>query len=122
MTTKYRSKGDKVTFANSTGSTITSDSVVVIGHLLGVVIADIADGESGAVAIEGDFELPKVSGAVFSQGDALLFDVSAGAFDDDAATPAAGDVAGAAVAMEDGANGETTARVRLTPNAASTVT
>jgi hypothetical protein len=44
--------------------------------------------------------VPKVSGAVIAQGESLTWDVSAGsgagAFDDNAATPASGDVTGAA--------------------------
>jgi len=71
------------------------------------------------VAIEGVFEAPKVSGAVFGVGEKLIWDVSAGAFDDSAATPASGDVTGAAIAMRAGQNNETTCLVKLTPGNAA---
>jgi predicted RecA/RadA family phage recombinase len=65
--------------------------------MLGVALVAIAIGGTGSVAIEGVFSgVPKVSGAVFVQGEKLVFDSSAGsgvgAFDDAAATPAAGDI------------------------------
>jgi predicted RecA/RadA family phage recombinase len=65
------------------------------------------------------FEVPKVSAAVFVVGEKLLWDVSAGAFDDSAATPASGDVMGGAVAFRAGANAETTCYVKLTPGNAT---
>jgi hypothetical protein len=52
---------------------------------------------------------------VFVKGEKLVFDVSAGAFDDSLASPASGDVTGGAVAWEAGANTETTCTVKLTP-------
>lgn len=115
MTTKYVQKGDTITYANSTGSAITSNSVVVAGNIIGVAITDIADGESGELATCGVYTLPKVSGAVVAQGEKLIYDVSAEAFDDSSATPATGDVTGGAVAWAAGADGETTINVLLTP-------
>jgi predicted RecA/RadA family phage recombinase len=61
------------------------------------------------------FEVPKVSAAVIAQGESLTWDASASAFDDNAATPATGDVTGAAaVAFEAGINGQTTLKVLFT--------
>lgn len=97
------------------GAAVVSGRVVRIGNLLGVALGDIAAGATGSVQIDGVFEVPKVAGAVFGQGESLLWDASAGAFDDNLATPATGDVTGAsAVAFKAGANGETTAWVKFT--------
>lgn len=96
-------------------SAVVSGQVVVIGQTLGVALTDIAGGVAGEAQIEGVFEVPKVSAAVFGNGETLTWDVSAGAFDDNAATPATGDITGpSAVAFKAGANTETTALVKFT--------
>jgi len=92
---------------------------VVIGNIIGVVQNDVAIGETGQAHVNGVFRLPKVSGAVIAQGQSLVFDISAnsgiGAFDDNAATPAAGDISGAAAfAWEAAGDGATTLLVKLT--------
>src|SRR5688572_17509490 len=115
MTTKLVQEGKVLDYTNA-GAAISSGDVVELKHILGVAITDIAATTGvGAVAIEGCFTVPKVSGAVWVVGEKLIWDTSAGAFDDSAATPATGDITGAAVAMAAGANGETTAVVKLTP-------
>lgn len=114
MTDKYSGRGDVVNYTPS-GADVDSGDVVELGHCLGVALTDIADGDTGAVAIEGVFELPKVSAAVFVVGEKLIWDTSAAAFDDSAATPATGDLTGAAIAMRAGQNAETTCLVKLTP-------
>lgn len=97
------------------GSNITSGSVVKIGQILGIALADIASGATGSVQITGVFECPKVTGAVIAAGESLTWDVSAGKFDDNLATPAAGDVTGPpAVAFEAAGNGATTLKVKFT--------
>lgn len=117
MATNYVSEGDVIQYTNA-GSAISAGDVVLIGttgkKTFGVALVDIANGASGSVAVEGVFTCPKVSGAVFKAGEDLLYDLSALAFDDNAATPATGDVRGA-MAWVDGANGETTCQVRFTP-------
>ena len=115
MTTTYQQAGDVFQYTNSSGSTIASNTVVKMGNILGVAQADIANGSTGPVKVTGVFEVPKVSAAVIAQGESLTWDVSAGAFDDNAATPATGDVTGApAVAFEAAGNGVTTMMVRFT--------
>lgn len=100
MAKNYVQEGDVLTFSNS-GSAIASGDVVVVGNLLGVAIVDIAATTgTGTVQIEGVFDLPKVDAAVIVQGEMVIWDVSAGEFDDDAATPATGDVSNSAIAME----------------------
>jgi len=94
---------------------VVSGQVVRIGQILGVATADVASGEEGRAAIDGVFTVPKVSGAVIAAGESLTWDASAAAFDDNAATPATGDVTGpAAVAFEAAGNGVTSLAVRFT--------
>lgn len=116
MTVKFVQVGNVVDY--TAGADISSGDLVVMGHTVGVALTDIANGDTGAVAIEGVFEgVPKVSAAVFAVGEKLILDVSAtpDAFDDSSATPATGDITGAAIAMVSGSNGETTCTVKLTP-------
>lgn len=114
MASNYVSEGAVIQHTAS-GADISSGDVVVVGQLLGVALVDIADGETGSVAIQGVFNVPKVSAAVIAAGESLVYDVSAGEFDDNAATPATGDVSGAAaVAVEAAGNGVTTIDVLLT--------
>jgi len=115
MATNYVQEGDVINYSNS-GSAISSGDVVAMGNILGVALVDIAATTgSGAVGIRGVFTVPKVSAAVIAQGESLTWDVSAGAFDDNAATPATGDITvGAAVAAESAGNGVTTIDVLFT--------
>ena len=114
--------GDRIEWTNGTGAAVASGQLVKVGPgLLGVALVAIAIGASGQVAIEGVFkDVAKVSGAVFAKGEKLLWDVSAGAFDDSAATGASGDVMVGAIAWEAGSNGETTCTVKLTPGNTTT--
>ncbi len=110
--------GDTIPYTAG-GSAIPSGTFVVAGHTLGVAVATIPANTAGTLHIRGRFTAPKVSAAVFVTGEKLVFDVSAnggaGAFDDSAATPAAGDLTGAAIAALPGLNTETTCEVILTP-------
>lgn len=119
MTTKYVQDGNVIDYANSSGSTIAVNSVVVVGAngnaLLGVALRDIPDGDTGPLGIKGVYTLAKVSGAVITQGETVNWDASAGAFDDNQAVAASGDVSGvAAYAFESQGNGVTTIKVKLT--------
>jgi predicted RecA/RadA family phage recombinase len=114
-TTKAYQEGKVIDWVNGTGADVTSNTVVRIGNILGIALTDIADGDTGSVAIEGVFTCPKVSAAVIAQGESLTWDASASAFDDNAATPATGDVTGApAVAFEAAGNGVTELKVKFT--------
>lgn len=115
----YVDNGSTVNYLNESGSTITSGSVVVMGHTIGVALADIADDATGAVQVTGKVTVPKVSAAVFTVGEKLIWDSSVGAFDDSSATPASGDITGGVVAAVAGAATETTATVILTPGNAT---
>lgn len=115
MASNYIQSDEQLVWTNTTGSAVTSGSIVKIGAVLGVALVDIANGASGTVKLEGTFLLPKVAGAVIAQGETLTWDVSAAAFDDNAATAATGDVTGAcAFAFSAAGNGVTTLEVILT--------
>jgi len=106
-------------WTNSTGSDVAAGDIVVVGTNVNVIICialvDIANGASGSLGYDCAVTAAKVSAAVFNQGESLSWDASASAFDDNAATPAAGDVQGAASRAEaDGAATETTCTVWLT--------
>lgn len=118
MTTKFVQTGDVVNY--TAGGAVASGAIVELKHSIGVALAAAAaSGDVIAVGIEGCYTVPKVSAAVWVIGEKLIWDTSAGAFDDSAAAPATGDITGAAVAMTAGANGETTAVVKLTPGNAT---
>lgn len=109
------SKGNVIDWVNDSGVAKVSGQVVRIGQILGVCAVDIASGATGSVCVRGVFTVPKVSGAVIADGESLTWDASAAAFDDNLATPAAGDVTGApAVAMEAAGNGVTSFDVMFT--------
>ena len=117
MATSMKQPGEVIDY--TAGADISSGDVVVIGSngdaIIGVAITDIANGDTGPVAIGGVWTLPKVSAAVIGQGESLVWDSSAGEFDDNQAIPAAGDVSGpAAIAFAAAGNGATTVDVKLT--------
>lgn len=114
MADNYVQTGDVIQWTNS-GTAVASGAVVKIGKILGVALKDIANGATGSVAIRGVYTVPKVSGAVIAQGENLTWDVSAVGFDDNAATPATGDVTGPpAIAFEAAGNGVTSFDVMFT--------
>jgi predicted RecA/RadA family phage recombinase len=115
----YLQTGNHMPYTNA-GSAIAAGAVVVSGHTIGVAVNDIAATTgTGVLAIRGVFTVPKVAAAVFVAGEKLIYDVSAAAFDDSAATPGAGDITGGAVAFAAGAADETTCQVLLTPGNAT---
>lgn len=115
MAKNYIQPGEVIDWTNGTGGAKTAGSVIAIGQMLGVALVDIANGATGSVQIKGVFEVPKVSGAVIAAGESLVWDASAGAFDDNLATPASGDISGApAVAVEAAGNGVTAINVLFT--------
>jgi predicted RecA/RadA family phage recombinase len=111
MATNYIQAGEVIDF--TAGSDISSGDVVAVGNLVGVAITDIANGAVGAVSVEGVWSLPKVSAAVIGAGETVNYDVSAGSFDDNAATAATGDLTGGCVAVEAAGNGDTVVKVKI---------
>ena len=103
--TKLYSGGGSVIDVTLSG-TVSAGDVVVLGSIVGVYLSDGVSGDVVAVQIDGVFNLPKVDAAVIAQGEEVTWDASASEFDDNASTPAAGDVSRACIAME--AKGATT--------------
>lgn len=56
------------------GATITSGSGVLVGKRLGIATTDMVNGTKGSLAMEGVFNLPKLSTDVVAQGDLLYWD------------------------------------------------
>ncbi|MEM1143984.1 MAG: capsid cement protein [Pseudomonadota bacterium] len=113
MARNYVSKGEVL--QHSPSANVTSGSVVIIEGLIGIALADITAGATGSVAISGVFRVPKVSAAVIQQVETLVWDSSEGAFDDNQAAPASGDVTGVSVmAAASAGSGDTSLPVKLT--------
>lgn len=72
----FRKKGNVIDYLNSTGTTIASGDFVVIGIVGGFAQTNIANGDTGAVLLEGVFEVPKAAGAI-TQGAKLYWDATA---------------------------------------------
>lgn len=119
MAKNYVQVGDVIDWTNGTGGAVASGDAVAIGSngdaVIGIALGDIADTETGSVGIEGVYDVPKADAAVIAAGEFVVFDSSANNFDDNAATPASGDVSGGAFAIESkGATTSETIRVKLT--------
>ncbi len=109
-----KQRGRVITWTNGTGSDVVSDQVVTVGRLMGVATGDIANGETGEVFIDEQIvTAPKVSAAVVTQGEAVIWDASEGAFQNSAHTPATGDVSECCVAAAAAGAGATTVDVIL---------
>lgn len=61
---------------HTAAANIVSGQPVLIGAKLGVAVADIASGASGALAVDGVFELAKLSTDVVAQGALLYWDAT----------------------------------------------
>ncbi|HSH44726.1 MAG TPA: DUF2190 family protein [Longimicrobiales bacterium] len=114
MGSTYRQKGDTWEYTNGSGSDIAVNSVVVMGDTVGIAEVDIADGETGAVAVTGVHEVAKAAGTAWDQGAKLDWDASTDSFDV-GVTAATGDVEDCGVAAEAAASADTTGYIRLTP-------
>jgi predicted RecA/RadA family phage recombinase len=114
MSTNQVQAGNVISF--TTAGAVAAGAVVPLQHAIGIALTSASgSGQVISVAIEGVFTVPKVSAAVWAAGEKLLWDASAAAFDASAATPATGDLMGAAIAIAAGGSGQTTAQVKLTP-------
>lgn len=111
----FGQRGDIVTYVNA-GSAIVSGAIVGLKHSIGIALTDIAATTGqGSVAVEGVYLVPKVTGTAWLQGEKLLWDVSAAKMDASGATPAAGDIMGAAVAFGAAASADAFGLIKLTP-------
>lgn len=92
---------------------VQAGAVVVIGTHLAVANHAAAIGEPFNAKLSGVFEVPKAAGAAWTQGQALMWDASAGAFAA-VGTAATGDVTGAGTtAFVAAGSADTVAQVRF---------
>ena len=110
-------RGDIITV--TAGADQVSGQPVVVGNLVGVALNTVLNTFDNEIAIEEVYELPKLDAAVITVGMRVTLDISAGAngeVDDDAITPASGDINDFGVATEaKSATTSETIRVKLTP-------
>lgn len=114
MARNYTQPGNVLSYTAGVGEQYSAGDVVVMGDTVGIALVDIGEGETGSVAIEGVFEVPKVSGTAWSVGQKIDWDASASAFTV-GATPAEGDVIGCAIVAAPAGSTETTGYAKLTP-------
>lgn len=76
MATNYIAAGE--TLDHVAASALTGGTPVVIGTIVGIPVADIANGSTGAVAIQGVWELPLKSGDTPAQGAKVYWHVANG--------------------------------------------
>lgn len=72
MTNKYVMTGQVLDYV--AGSNIAVGAVVLMVNRIGVALAAIASGATGAVAVQGVFTVAKLSTDVVAQGDLLYWD------------------------------------------------
>lgn len=59
------------------GATIAAGQVVIAGSLVGVAHEPIANGDTGSLSIDGEYDFAKTATVTFAVGDPLYFDESA---------------------------------------------
>lgn len=72
MAKNYIQEGDVMD--HIAAANLVSGQMILVGKRVGVVVADISTGQTGAVAMEGVFSAPKLSTDVVAQGDLLYWD------------------------------------------------
>jgi predicted RecA/RadA family phage recombinase len=100
--------GARMTYANATGTDISSGDLVPIGATFGIAATDIANGASGEVIMEGVYEIDAVNNAVISQGNPVYYVTATGK-----ASPTAEDQKYIGIAWAAKAETGTTVKVKL---------
>lgn len=72
MTKKFIQPGEVIDY--TAGSALTAGTIVLIGNRIGVLLSDLANGETGPAQVTGVFELNKLSTDVVTQGALLYWD------------------------------------------------
>lgn len=102
MSKRYQGEGNVIDVTLAAAAT--SGVPIVIGKLLGVPVTSGAIGDTIAVSIAGVHNIPSANGAAYTKGQSITWDVSAngglGYADDQAATPATGDLTLGCIVME----------------------
>jgi predicted RecA/RadA family phage recombinase len=118
MTTKYRQPGDVIDV--TTAGAVTVGALVKLSHTIGLALRGAAGaGEVISVAIAGVFEVPKVAGTAWAQGEKLVYKTGTNSFNGSGTAVVSGDVTGAAVAAAPAASGDTVAYAMFTPGNAT---
>jgi len=78
MATNLIQSGARMTYANATGSDISSGDLVPVGATFGIAATDIDNGDSGELIMEGVFEIPADDSAAISQGNPVYYVTSTG--------------------------------------------
>lgn len=125
MQAVMRYQGDTIEYTPV--GALSGGAVVVIGSVIGCLLADLAAGEKGAVVTEGVFDVVKKDGLNFTAGDAVFWDATGDPLNGTVGTGAAQDTSSGAegqmgFAVLDAANGDETVRVRLTSAMVNTTT
>jgi len=102
----FKGEGIRIAWTNGTGAAVSSGDVVVIGDMIGIAVADIANGSAGALEIQREHSLAALSTGVWSQGEELFWDAT-----NERLTAFAGGNTPAGKAAADKANAATTATV-----------
>lgn len=103
----YRHPGAIMDWENGTSADVSVGDVISLGTFCGVAQVDIADGDTGPVALSGVYEVDSVNNAGFTQGDLIYFDTVAKKATKDASKAFLG------VAMRDKETAGTTALVKI---------
>jgi predicted RecA/RadA family phage recombinase len=108
MATNLIQSGARMTYANATGSDISSGDLVPVGATFGVAVGDIDNGDSGELIMEGVFEIPADDSAAISQGNPVYYVASTGE-----ASPTAEDQKYIGIAWAAKAETGTTVKVKI---------
>jgi len=110
--------GDQFVKVVATG-TVAVDDIDVLGTnspvSVGVAKNAAASGEIVIYDVNGEYSMPKVSGAVIAAGETVDWDATGPEVDDNQLSATTGDVTDFGFATEAAASGVTTVKVRLLP-------
>lgn len=98
---------DGRTMNYTAGSDVSAGDVIEFAGCIGVALADIASGETGALLMMGVVTLTKETGTAWTQGDALYWDATNNRLDKTNTNIPAG------ICWEDAASGDATGKVSL---------
>ena len=108
MAQNHIQEGAVMDWENGTGSDVNSGDVVLVGDTVCVALGNIADGETGRLATEQVFAVPKNTSLAIDQGDRLYWDAADGNVNKTAV-----DNTDAGVAFAAAASADTTVHLKL---------
>lgn len=76
MATNLIQAGDVMPWTNGTGADVASGDFIAFAASGGIALVDIADGDTGSVALSGVAELAKKATEAFTQGAVLYWDAT----------------------------------------------